>query len=272
VTSQGSVVGGGKKARLLLAEEFSTWITKRKAKWFGQVLRRNCLLQQVIGGKIKGGIEVTGRRGIRRRQLLDDLTKRRGYSHLKEEALDRTMWRAHFGRGFGPVIRQTAEWMNEWMNYCMYYTEKLKEFSNWILIHFTILQLQLIYIRFYALGYKKQSRSCRTLLLSDPFVQRNKGTLPTSQTVPRLFPLHRSVAVFVKIVATTKTFKAWKGVNYLDKEYKVLSKSDCSIYVFEQSVTCHSFDNHQLSTACTGRPERTLRYALQQTWARRRPT
>jgi len=31
---------------------------------------------------------------------------------LKEEALYRTMWRARFGRGFGPVIRQTTEWMN----------------------------------------------------------------------------------------------------------------------------------------------------------------
>jgi hypothetical protein len=38
-------------------------------------------------------IEVTGRREGRRRELLDDLKERRGYSHLKEEALDRTMWR-----------------------------------------------------------------------------------------------------------------------------------------------------------------------------------
>jgi hypothetical protein len=72
-------------------------------------LRRNCLLQQVIEGKIKGEIEVTGRRGRRRRKLLDDLEERRGDSHLKEEALDRTMWRARFGRGFGPVVRQTTE-------------------------------------------------------------------------------------------------------------------------------------------------------------------
>jgi hypothetical protein len=35
-----------------------------------------------------------------------------GYSHLKEEALDRTMWRDRFGRDFGPVVRQTAKWMN----------------------------------------------------------------------------------------------------------------------------------------------------------------
>jgi len=52
---------------------------------------------------------VTGRQGRRRRKLLDDLKERRGYSHLKEEALDRTMRRARFGRGFGPVARQTAK-------------------------------------------------------------------------------------------------------------------------------------------------------------------
>jgi len=55
---------------------------------------------------------VRGRRGRRCRKLLDDLKERRGYSHLKEEALDCTMWRACHGRGFGPVV---DEWMNEWM-------------------------------------------------------------------------------------------------------------------------------------------------------------
>jgi hypothetical protein len=75
----------------------------------GKILHRNCLLQWVIEGKIKGGIEVTGRRERRCRKLLDDLKERRGYSHLKEEALDRTMWKARFGRGFGPVIRQTTK-------------------------------------------------------------------------------------------------------------------------------------------------------------------
>jgi len=73
------------------------------------ILYRNCLLQRVIEGKIKGGIEVTRRQGRRRRKLLDDLKKRREYSHLKEEALDRTMWRARFGRGFGPVVGQTTK-------------------------------------------------------------------------------------------------------------------------------------------------------------------
>jgi len=84
-------------------------ISKRKANWIGHVLRRNCLLQRVIKGNIKGGIEVRGRRGRRRRKLLDDLEERKGCSHLKEEALDLTMCRARFGRGFGPVVRQTAK-------------------------------------------------------------------------------------------------------------------------------------------------------------------
>jgi hypothetical protein len=84
-------------------------IRKRKANWIGHILRRNCRLQRVIEGKIQGGIEVTGRQGRRHRKLLDDLKERKGYSHLKEEALDRTVWRAGFGRGFGPVVRQTTK-------------------------------------------------------------------------------------------------------------------------------------------------------------------
>jgi hypothetical protein len=67
------------------------------------------ILKQVIEGKIKGELEVTRRRGRRRKKLLDDLKDRRGYTHLKEEALDRTMWRNRFGRGVGPVVRQNTE-------------------------------------------------------------------------------------------------------------------------------------------------------------------
>ena len=85
---------------------------KRKANWIGHILRRNCLLKQVIEGKIKGEMEVIRRRGRRRKKLLDELKDRRGYSHLKEEALDRTMWRHRFGGGFGPVVRQNIEWMS----------------------------------------------------------------------------------------------------------------------------------------------------------------
>jgi hypothetical protein len=63
-----------------------------------------CLLKQVIEGKTKGQVEVTRRRGRRRKKLLDELWDRRGYCHLKEEAVDRIKWRNHFGRGCGPVV------------------------------------------------------------------------------------------------------------------------------------------------------------------------
>jgi hypothetical protein len=68
----------------------------------------------VIEGKLEGRIEVTGRQGRRRKQLLDDLKEKRGYFKLKEETLDRTVRRTRFGRGYGPVVRQTAERMTEW--------------------------------------------------------------------------------------------------------------------------------------------------------------
>jgi hypothetical protein len=84
-------------------------ISRRKANWIGHVLRRNCLLQRVIEGKIKGRIELTGKRGRRCRKLLYNLKERRGYSRLKEEAPDLTTWRTRFGRDFGPVVRQTTK-------------------------------------------------------------------------------------------------------------------------------------------------------------------
>ena len=80
-------------------------IRKRKANWIGHILRRNCLLKQVIEGTIKGEMEVARRC----KKLLDDLKDRREYSHLKEEALDRTMWRNLFRGGFGLVVRQNTE-------------------------------------------------------------------------------------------------------------------------------------------------------------------
>ena len=64
---------------------------------------------------------MTGRQGRRRRKLLDDLKERREYSHLKEEALDRAVWRAHFGRGFGPVVRQTTKGINELLLLLLYH-------------------------------------------------------------------------------------------------------------------------------------------------------
>jgi hypothetical protein len=84
-------------------------VKTRKSNWIGHMLPRNCLLKHVIGGKIEGRIEMTGRRGRRRKQLLDDLKETRGCLKLKEEALGRTLWRTCFGRGYGPVVRQTTQ-------------------------------------------------------------------------------------------------------------------------------------------------------------------
>jgi hypothetical protein len=73
-------------------------IKRRKANWIGHILRRNCLLKHVIEGKVEGRLEMTGRRGRRGKQLLDDLKEKRRYWKLKEGSLDRTVWRT--GRGY----------------------------------------------------------------------------------------------------------------------------------------------------------------------------
>jgi hypothetical protein len=76
-------------------------IKRRKTKWIGHILRTNCLLKHVIEGKIEGRIQEMGRL----KELLDDLAKKRGYSKLKDEALDPTLWRTRFGKGYGLVVR-----------------------------------------------------------------------------------------------------------------------------------------------------------------------
>ena len=50
-----------------------------------------------------------GRRGRRRKQLLDDVKEGRGYYKLKEETLDRAVRRTRFVSGYGPVVRQNKE-------------------------------------------------------------------------------------------------------------------------------------------------------------------
>ena len=75
-------------------------IKRRKGDWIGPIFCRNCPVKHVIAGKIEGRIEVTGRRGRTRKQLLVDLKETRGYWKLKEGARDRTLWRTRFGRGY----------------------------------------------------------------------------------------------------------------------------------------------------------------------------
>jgi hypothetical protein len=83
-------------------------LKRGKANWIGHMLHSNCLLKHVIEGKLEGKIEMMGKRGRRRKQLLDGLKEKRRYWKLKEEALDRTVWRTRFGRGYG-LVRQTTE-------------------------------------------------------------------------------------------------------------------------------------------------------------------
>jgi len=52
---------------------------------------------------------VTGRRGRRRKQQLYGFKETRGTRKMKEEATARALWRTHFGRGYGPVVRQNME-------------------------------------------------------------------------------------------------------------------------------------------------------------------
>jgi hypothetical protein len=88
-----------------------------KCNWIGQIFRRKCLLKHVIERKIEGRIEVTGRRGIILKQLLNDLKKKRGYWKMIKETLECTVCRTGFGRGYGPLLRL---WTSPKTNYRKY--------------------------------------------------------------------------------------------------------------------------------------------------------
>jgi hypothetical protein len=79
-------------------------INRSEANCIGHILRGNCLLKHAVEGKLERMIEMIERRGRRRKQLQDDLKETAGYCKLKEEALDRTLWRTRFGRGYEPVV------------------------------------------------------------------------------------------------------------------------------------------------------------------------
>jgi hypothetical protein len=89
-------------------------IKRRKANWIGHIWSRNCFVKHIFEERIEAMIEVTGKQGRRRKQLLDDHTKEIGCLKLKEETLYCTRWRTRCGIGCGPVVRQTG--VNELMN------------------------------------------------------------------------------------------------------------------------------------------------------------
>jgi len=83
--------------------------TRRKANSIGHILLRNAFQKHVIEGNIEGTIEVKGRRRRRGKQILDDLKETRGYWKLKDEVIDRILWRTRCGRGCGPVVSQATQ-------------------------------------------------------------------------------------------------------------------------------------------------------------------
>jgi len=48
-------------------------IKRRKANRSGHILRGNFLIEHIIEGTVERKVEVTGRRGRRRKELLDDI-------------------------------------------------------------------------------------------------------------------------------------------------------------------------------------------------------
>jgi len=80
-------------------------VNRGKANWIGHILGRKCLGKHVIEGRI----EVTGRRGRRRKKLLDYIKKKIRQCKLKDEEFDRTVWITLAGRGNGLIVRQTTE-------------------------------------------------------------------------------------------------------------------------------------------------------------------
>jgi ribosomal protein S26 len=83
-------------------------ISKRKANCMVTFCVETAFYKGLLKARYKG--DRSDRKTRKKsRKLLDDLKERRGYSYLKEETLDRTMWTARFGRDFGPVVRQTTK-------------------------------------------------------------------------------------------------------------------------------------------------------------------
>jgi hypothetical protein len=90
-----------------------------------------------------------GRRGRRRKQLVYDLKEKRGYSELKREALDRTLWGTGFGGVCGTFVRD-ATLMSEWMNECVPNNQSVNRCGIMHMIYrnltWNIIGLQLVFL------------------------------------------------------------------------------------------------------------------------------
>jgi len=88
--------------------ERTTYNEKKGGQQDWSLLGKNCLPKHVVEGKIRGRIELTGRQGRRRMQLLDNFKEKRIYCKFKDEALVHPVQRIRFGPVYGPVVRQTT--------------------------------------------------------------------------------------------------------------------------------------------------------------------
>ena len=85
-------------------------IKRRKANNIGHILCTNFLLKHFIENNKERRIEGKRRWGRRRKHLLDSVKKENKYWNFREEALDLTIRRTRFGRGYWPILGQTAGW------------------------------------------------------------------------------------------------------------------------------------------------------------------
>jgi hypothetical protein len=91
-------------------------VTRRKSQWIGLMLHRNCFLKHVIEGTIDGRIEVEGRRGRRRKQILNDRKETSGYWNWKKKHWFALCGELALEDAMDLLVRQTTEWMNERIN------------------------------------------------------------------------------------------------------------------------------------------------------------
>jgi hypothetical protein len=84
----------------------------------------------VIEEKLEGRIEMTGRRGRRRKQLLDDLKEKRRYCKFKEEALDRTCGELALEEAMDLSYDRLQ---NEYIMLVQYPKFTIKSFDGWIM-------------------------------------------------------------------------------------------------------------------------------------------
>jgi hypothetical protein len=87
---------GTDRMRIKGKENILRTTNKKKVKWTGYIFRRSCFLNHVFERNVERRIEITAKQGRRCKQILDDLLGKRGYCKLKDEALDRTLWRTGF--------------------------------------------------------------------------------------------------------------------------------------------------------------------------------